>query len=305
MRLGASLALFATAILAATVQAERLDGSVYLFPIGTEPNFRSVGSVRFLNDLNGETTEPLSGSHEVHGPFEFEHPVFGAGKYFYIFEGPADAGECYETSLYASADPIGFRGPYSETWWGPEAKCATESGEEEDHYHEWGGTPIVINLAGGRWEFGDSSEPITFDLDADGVAENWTWTARESQVAFLAMDRNGNGRIDDGRELFGDQSNHTNGFELLKAYDDSHDGQITSDDAVWPRLLLWLDANHNGTSEPQELSSVASSPIDALGLSYHSTAREDRGGSAFRYAALVHAAGRVEPYYDVIFRRIE
>lgn len=88
-------------------------------------------------------------------------------------------------------------------------------------------------------------------------------------------------------------------------FDTDMDDRITSLDDVWPRLLLWRDENHNGFSEEDELAAVSSSGIQALELKYHTAAREDRHGNGFRYGALLHVRGRVEPYYDVVLRQVD
>lgn len=153
----------------------------------------------------------------------------------------------------------------------------------------------------------DESLSVTFDLDADGAADVVTWTAPNSSVAFLALDRNHNGRIDDGGELFG---NHTrladggeaaNGFDALAEFDVNHDGIINAADPVWPSLLLWTDRNHDGKSSPDELQPVASSLV-TLDLRYHWSGRRDRFGNMFRYESSADIGGIPRTIYDVFFR---
>ncbi len=113
------------------------------------------------------------------------------------------------------------------------------------------------------------------------------------------MDRNGNGSIDSAAELFGDHTAQTavegvarNGFLALAEFDKSasggnNDGVISALDAIWPRLLLWNDANHNGMSEPQELRSLSSVGIVGLELRYRESKWIDDAGNLFRYRAKV------------------
>ena len=143
---------------------------------------------------------------------------------------------------------------------------------------------------------------VHFDLDADGVPELTAWTRRDSDDAFLAMDRNRNGRIDDGTELFGndtpayaDRTDVTtlNGFEALaflqgSSYGRSRlDHQIDRADAAFARLLLWRDANHNGLSEPDELTPRGGRRSgDRHGLQGNQGAWIDSGMSSARKAGL-------------------
>lgn len=93
--------------------------------------------------------------------------------------------------------------------------------------------PLVINLAGGAAQLGGPR--MAFDLDADGRTEQIATPSGGSR--FLAIDRNGDGAVNDGRELFGPQTG--NGFAELALLDDDHDGWIDEDDAGWGRLRIW------------------------------------------------------------------
>lgn len=215
---------------------------------------------------------------------------------------------CYNARITITVSSGLFACCLSDQYFYREAgvQCVQGPPDDNGHLHSEGGTPILVNLAaGGPWSLGDEKDPVAFDLRADGSFSHWTWTKEGSSVAFLALDRSGNGIIDDGRELFGDQNGPANGFELLRSYDSSGDGLISGSDDVWPRLLLWTDANHNGVSEPHELITPASAGVEAFGVDYHATSRTDREGNVFRYQSLVHIGGRVEPYYDVVFRPVE
>jgi hypothetical protein len=157
--------------------------------------------------------------------------------------------------------------------------------------------PIVINLDRGAYRLTSIRDGVVFDLNANGSLERVAWTRGDADVAFLALDRNGNGRIDDGSELFG---NHTpvwanrpdatapNGFEALRFTQGmsygygTQDEQIDWRDPVWQKLLLWTDRNHNGISEPDELMRVADSGLAAISLDYKTTKRVDQFGNEFR-----------------------
>ena len=131
------------------------------------------------------------------------------------------------------------------------------------------GSPIIVDTARDGYRLTSAANGVYFDVNADGTPERTAWTRRDSDDAFLAMDRNGNGRIDDGTELFGNYTpayanrkdvTALNGFEALAFLQGSSygisrlDRRIDVGDAAFVRLLLWQDANHNGISEPEELT---------------------------------------------------
>lgn len=153
-------------------------------------------------------------------------------------------------------------------------------------YNHCPGSPIVIATGPSRnYVFTSAADGVRFDLDNDGVAEKLAWTKPNSDIAFLAYDRNNNGTIDNGSELFGD---HTvagvgNGFTALRSVGGvNDDGMVDRDDPLFIFLLLWTDKNHNGISEAFELT-PASDTLDAIGLGYLGAKRRDGNGNEYRY----------------------
>lgn len=119
--------------------------------------------------------------------------------------------------------------------------------------------PLVLDLAGNGFSTRGLDDAVRFDLNADGRTDSIS--APSGDDALLALDRNGNGRIDDGRELFGDQNGAANGFAELAKYDDNADGRIDAADAVFERLrLLRFDAE--GRQHTQSLSQAGVAAID-------------------------------------------
>lgn len=165
----------------------------------------------------------------------------------------------------------------------------------------------IINLSDGPWRLSGADDPVTFDIDADGMPNHITWIGRGEPLAFLALDRNRNGSIDDGGELFGTATLSTtgsptaNGFDALKELDGNGDRLIDQRDAIWTRLLLWTDANHDGISQTAELRPLAQSDVRALRTDYRESSRTDRASNSFRYMSTLQMTQGQRPYYDIFF----
>lgn len=215
---------------------------------------------------------------------------------------PTTQQSCYQHNFYwnFAANQCSQTGP-------PCPDQQYECAETWQFWDEWqcgcNGTapsPIVVDVLGNGFDLTDAAGGVTFDIKRTGHPLRISWTAPGSDDAWLALDHDRNGKIDGGHELFGNVApqpeppagEERQGFLALAEFDKpanggNGDGKINRQDAVFSKLWLWQDTNHNGVSEPNELHTLNELELKSISLDYKESKRTDQYGNQFKYRAKV------------------
>ncbi|MDA0911201.1 MAG: calcium-binding protein [Proteobacteria bacterium] len=143
--------------------------------------------------------------------------------------------------------------------------------------------PLVLDLDGDGIETVDTNRKVMFDHTGDNVYYATGWVGKDD--ALLVRDINGNGRIDNGLELFGENTikqngqNATDGFDALSDLDDNHDGVFDAQDIAFTSVMIWQDADQNGLSKESELKSLTEAGINSISLNKQSLNQEALGAT--------------------------
>ncbi|MDG9785151.1 hypothetical protein N7408_28495, partial [Pseudomonas otitidis] len=130
--------------------------------------------------------------------------------------------------------------------------------------------PLSLDLDGDGIETVGTNTGITFDFDGDGLKTGTGWVKGDD--GFLVLDRNGNGQIDNGGELFGvdtvkaNGQKATDGFDALRDFDSNGDGVFDAKDAQFANVRVWQDTNQDGIAQAGELKTLAEHNIVAINL---------------------------------------
>jgi hypothetical protein len=144
-------------------------------------------------------------------------------------------------------------------------------------------SPLVFDVRHEGYHLTATDDGVTFDFFGSGKPIRLSWTDARYHNAWLALDRDGDGKITTGKELFGNitpqpvcgdgTSKRYNGWRALAVYDDpknggNGDGVIDKHDAIYSKLLLWIDKNHDGISQPNELYHLSDLGVEHINLKY-------------------------------------
>ena len=219
-----------------------------------------------------------------------------------------DDGRCYQAKVSAHANDFNLH----ELEYTP-GDCVPAAPEDEPEEN----CPVLLDLALDGFHLSGPEPSVGFDIDADGTLDRISWTRANADDAFLCLDRNRNGIIDNGTELFGYATPLLSGqparigYRALEELDrveagGNSDGRIDGHDAIFSSLCVWNDRNRDGMSEPGELQSAEAAGVISLEYNFRTTELRDSYGNLFRYVSrgeFRSPAGRTRPWftYDVIF----
>src|SRR6266699_2116132 len=168
-------------------------------------------------------------------------------------------------------------------------------------------SPIVLDLDRDGVETEPTADGVPFDHEGDGSRERSGWAGPDD--GLLVWDGNGNGRIDNGSELFGNQTPlrsggvAANGFAALASWDDNVDGRIDANDLLWYGLRVWRDRNGDGMSTPEEVAFLDDLGITAINTAYINSSTMDAQGDAHKQiGSFTRADGSAGAAEDVWFK---
>jgi hypothetical protein len=160
----------------------------------------------------------------------------------------------------------------------------------------------MLDLNGNGIETSGVDKGAVFDINGDGTPDRASFAAGGDGV--LAFDRNGNGVIDNGKELFGDQNGAQNGYAELARYDQNGDGWIDAKDPVFKDLVL-LTAKGADTLRVSDATTLASAGVKAIGLKYgNATGKTSGGDDIAQTGVFIKTDGTAGKTADVLFSHV-
>ena len=168
-------------------------------------------------------------------------------------------------------------------------------------------SPLVLDLDGDGIETVAVGSGALFDHNSDGLKTQTGWVAADD--GLLVLDRNGNGLIDNGGELFGDNTvlangqKATDGFQALAELDSNGDGKVDAADATFQNLKVWRDIDQDGVSQTDEMFSLADVGVTSISLSKTTqTQNLGNGNQIFSTATFTRSNGTTSTIADVYFQ---
>ncbi|HJX85329.1 MAG TPA: hypothetical protein VJ723_13395 [Candidatus Angelobacter sp.] len=165
-------------------------------------------------------------------------------------------------------------------------------------------SPIIIDISGQGFHLTSAQAGVKFDITGSGKPVQIAWPVAGAHNAFLVLDRDHDGGVTDGRELFGNftpqpPSPHPNGFLALAEFDKpskggNGDGIIDHKDAIFSSLRLWVDVNHDGVAQFDELFKLPDLGVYSISLKYTESRLRDQYGNQFRYRARINVTDQEE-----------
>ncbi len=168
-------------------------------------------------------------------------------------------------------------------------------------------SPIVLDLDGNGVTTTSAHEGVSYDLLGTGVWQQWGWVGGND--GLLVHDLNGNGQIENGKELFGegtvlpDGTRAKDGFAAMAALDSNHDGKLDANDKDFSQLQVWVDKNHDGISEAGELKGLAGLGITSISLHSAGSTATDHGNLLGLVGSFQTSDGANHQMADVWFSR--
>ncbi|WP_105431449.1 DUF5801 repeats-in-toxin domain-containing protein [Neorhizobium sp. T6_25] len=164
-----------------------------------------------------------------------------------------------------------------------------------------GQDPIILDLDRNGFAFTSLEDGVKFDINADGKLDQVAWTKTDG---ILAYDVDGNGKIDNGSEIFTPNfagGTHAGGVAALSTLDVNHDGKIDASDTGFDKLLVWQDANGNGVSDEGELKGLNDYGITGISLDAESAEGYIDGQALFAEGSFTYADGSTGSFVEVGF----
>ena len=168
--------------------------------------------------------------------------------------------------------------------------------------------PIVLDISGLGITTKSVADGVYYDMDNNGFLEKTGWVDAKSGI--LVLDKNGDGKIETGNELFGDRTiladgkTASSGFEALATLDSNHDGVIDAKDKLFSQLRIWIDRDGDGISDKGELITLAQAGIKSLSLKHKELNQLDANGNTIaRVGSFTRTNGKVAEMKEYLLAR--